>query len=212
MTRIRVVIADDHRILAEGLRSLLESEFEVVGIVGDGEEMIAAAETLLPDVIVADISMPVLNGIQAAAKLRELGVASRVVILTQNHEVIYARQAMEAGALGYVLKNAASTELITAIREAMQGRTFVTATIAGELLQSYNKRGTGDESEQQLTSRQLQVLKLVAEGRSAKQIASKLGISVRTAEAHKANILEALGLSSTAELVQYAIRQCIISI
>jgi DNA-binding NarL/FixJ family response regulator len=212
MTRTRVLIADDHRILAEGLRGLLETEFEVVGIVENGQEMIAAAEKLLPDVIVADISMPGCSGIQAAARLHELGIVSRVVILTQNSEVAYARQAMETGALGYVLKSAASSELITAIREAIQGRTFVTPVIAGQLIQTQLKRETQNQSERRLTSRQLEVLKLVVDGYSAKQIASALGISVRTAEAHKANILQALDLSSTAELVQYAIRESIISI
>lgn len=212
MTRHRVLIADDHRIFAEGLRGLLEPEFEVVGLVADGKELVEAAVTHRPDVVVADVTMPSLNGIEAAARLRELGVTAPVVILTMHRDVAYARRAMAAGVMGYVLKHAAASELVAAVREAVQGRTYVTPLIAGELLQSYREAGPPDDPDHQLTARQREVLKLVAEGHSAKEIAAKLGISVRTAEAHKANILEALGLTSTAELVQYAIRRGIISV
>ncbi len=212
MSRHRVLIADDHRIFAEGLRGLLEPEFEVVGLVADGKELVDAAAAHRPDVVVADVTMPLLNGIEAAARLRELGVTARVVVLTQHRDVAYARRAMEAGAVGYVLKNAAASVLVAAVREAVQGRTYVTPLIAGELLQSYREGGPPDDPDHQLTARQRDVLKLVAEGCSAKEIAAKLGISVRTAEAHKANVLEALGLTSTAELVQYAIRRGIISV
>lgn len=212
MSRYRVLIADDHRIFAEGLRVLLEPEFEVVGLVEDGHEMVEAASTLRPDVVVTDVSMPSLNGIEAASRLRELGVTARVVILTQHRDVAYARRAMAAGAVGYVLKHAAASELVAAVREAVQGRTFITPMIAGELVQSYRQAETPNESDRHLTARQREVVKLVAEGCSAKQIASSLKISVRTAEAHKANALDALGFTSTAELVQYAIRHGIISI
>jgi DNA-binding NarL/FixJ family response regulator len=212
MSRHRVLIADDHRIFAEGLRALLEPEFEIVGIVGDGRELVKAAAAHRPDVVIADVTMPSLNGIEAAARLRELGVTARVVVLTQHRDVAYARRAMAAGAVGYVLKSSASSELVTAVHEAVQGRTYITPLIAGELLQSYREGGLPDDPDHQLTARQREVLKLVAEGCSAKEIAAKLDISARTAEAHKANILETLGLSSTAELVQYAIRHGIISV
>lgn len=212
MTRYRVLIADDHRIFAEGLRVLLEQEFDVVALVEDGHEMIEAAQKLQPDVIVTDISMQSLNGIEATSRLRELGVKSRVVILTQHRDVAYARSAMASGAVGYVLKHAAASELVAAVREAVQGKTFITPMIAGELVQSYRQAENPNESERHLTARQREVVKLVAEGLSAKQIASSLKISVRTAEAHKANALEVLGFTSTAELVQYAIRHGIISI
>lgn len=211
MSRHRVLIADDHQIFAEGLRALLEPEFEVVGLVGDGQELVEAAGTLRPEVVVTDVSMPSLNGIEAAARLRELGVTLRVVILTQHQDVAYARRAFAAGAVGYVLKSAASSELVTAVREAVQGRTYVTPLIAGELFQSYNEQSPSDSRARALTVRQQEVLKLIAQGCSAKTIAAKLGISVRTAEAHKANILEVLELPSTAHLVQYAIRHGIIS-
>lgn len=213
MSRPRVLIADDHQILAEGIRSLLEPEFDVVAVVSDGRRLVEAAKEFLPDVIVADISMPSLNGIEAAVLVRAAGLSARVVFLTMHRDVAYARRALDAGAVGYVLKHAVSSELVTAIRAALEGRTYITPLIAGELLQSY--RGSQEQSGEVktgLTLRQREVLQLIAEGRSAKEIATALQISVRTAEAHKANIFEALGLQSTAELVQFAIRSGIISI
>jgi DNA-binding NarL/FixJ family response regulator len=212
MNRYRVLIADDHRIFAEGLRGLLETEFEVVGLAGDGQELVAAATRLKPDVIVTDVSMPSLNGIEAAEHLRELGVDAPIVFLTQHRDLAYARRALAVGALGYVLKHAASSELITAVQEAIQGRSFISSLIAGELLQTFREPSTLEDPNRQLTARQREVVKLVAEGCSAKQIASKLGISIRTAEAHRANTLDALGFTSTAEIVQYAIRHGIISL
>jgi len=213
MSRARVLIADDHPILAEGVRGLLEPEFEVVGVVADGQELIATAKQIRPDVIVADITMPSLNGIEAAMQLRDAGVTAKVVFLTQHRDVAYARRAMEAGAAGYVLKHSVSSELVTAIREALRGQTYITPLIAGELLQSYREGdAVSSGGSQRLTVRQREVLRLIAEGCTAKDIATALGISIRTAEAHKAHILEALELRSTAELVQYAIRNGIISV
>jgi DNA-binding NarL/FixJ family response regulator len=213
MGRPRVLIADDHQVLAEGLRSILEPEFEVVGIVSDGREMLAAAREQQPDVIVADVSMPSLNGIDAAMQLRESGNRAKVVFLTMHCDVAYARLAMEAGATGYVLKHSVASEVVTAIHQAMRGNTYVTPSIAGELLGSYRNgspgRGAGLG---QLTGRQREVLQLVAEGRSAKEIAATLGISTRTAEAHKAKLLAVLGLESTAQLVQFAIRNGLLSV
>jgi DNA-binding NarL/FixJ family response regulator len=213
MSKARVLIADDHRILAEGVRGLLEPEFEVVGVVADGRELLTAAKKLKPDVIIADVTMPTLNGIEAAAQLPEAGITAKVVFLTMHRDVAYARRAMEAGASGFVLKHSVSTELVTAIREALRGRTYVTPMIAGELLQSYRGRDSEtNDSSHRLTVRQREVLQLIAEGRSAKEIAAVLKISTRTAEVHKARILESLGLQNTAELVQYAIHNGIISV
>jgi DNA-binding NarL/FixJ family response regulator len=207
------LIADDHPIFAEGLRGLLEPEFEVVGLVADGRALVSAAREHRPDVIVTDITMPSLNGIEAAAQLRDLGVTARVVLLTMHRDVGYARRAMAAGASGYVLKHSASAELVAAVREAVLGLTYITPLIARELLQSYREADPGaNDAGRKLTARQREVLQLVAEGRSAKEVAATLHISVRTAEAHRARILEALGLNSTAELVQYAIRHGIISV
>jgi DNA-binding NarL/FixJ family response regulator len=213
MNRPRVLLADDHQILAEGLRGLLEPEFEVVGVAADGRELVAVARKQPPDVIVADITMPSLNGIDAIGQLREVGVEAKVVILTMHRDVGYARRALESGAAGFVLKHSAAAELVTAIREALRGGTYVSPLIAGELLQSYREgRSRSHDPAQRLTARQREVLQLIAEGRSAKEIAAALHISIRTAEVHKARILEALGLTSTAELVQYAIRNGIICV
>src|SRR5262245_60932412 len=125
MSRPGILIADDHRMLAEALRGLLEPEFEVVGVVADGRELVAAASKHQPDVIVADVAMPSLNGIEAAARLRDLEVKARVVFLTMHRDVAYARRALEAGAAGFVLKHSAAAELLTAVREALGGRTYV---------------------------------------------------------------------------------------
>jgi DNA-binding NarL/FixJ family response regulator len=213
MNKPRILIADDHQILAEGLRGLLEPEFEVVAVVSDGRELVAAAKKHRPDVIIADITMPALNGIEAAAHLRDGGVKAKVVFLTMHRDVAYARRAMEAGAAGFVLKHSVASELVTSVREALRGQTYVTPMIAGELLQSYREGASGLQgSVRGLTSRQREVLQLFAEGRSTKEVAAALKISIRTAEAHKARILEVLGLRSTAELVQYAIRTGMISV
>ncbi|QDV30255.1 Oxygen regulatory protein NreC [Planctopirus ephydatiae] len=212
MSRARVLIADDHQILAEGVRGLLEPEFDVVGVVSDGRQLIAAANELRPQVIIADITMPSLNGIEAAVKLREAGIVAKVVFLTQHRDVAYARRALEAGACGYVLKHSVSSELVTAIREALRGQTYITPLIAGELLESYRGgEASSSDSTTRLTARQREVLQLIAEGRSAKEVAAALQISVRTAEAHKARILQTLGLHGTADLVQFAIRNGLIS-
>jgi DNA-binding NarL/FixJ family response regulator len=213
MSKPRILIADDHQILAEGLRGLLEPEFEVVEVVADGRELVAAAKKHRPDLIVADITMPSLNGIDAVMQVRDAGVKSKVVFLTMHRDVAYARRTLEAGAAGFVLKHSVASELVTAVRQALQGRTYVTPMIAGELLQSYREGGSGPRgSVQRLTARQREVLQLIAEGNSAKEVAALLKISIRTAEAHKARILDSLGLHTTAELVQFAIRNGIISL
>jgi DNA-binding NarL/FixJ family response regulator len=213
MTKARVLLADDHRILAEGVRGLLEPEFELVGIASDGRELVEAAMRLRPDVIVADISMPSLNGIDAVAQVREAGLSCRVVFLTMQRDVSYARRAMEAGASGYVLKHSAHDELVKAIREALLGQTYVTPLIAGELLRSYREEGPqAPDAALRLTPRQREVLQLSAEGRSAKEVASLLHISARTAEYHRTRVMRVLGVRSTAELVQYAIRNGIIAV
>jgi DNA-binding NarL/FixJ family response regulator len=207
------LLADDHFVVAEGLRSLLEPHFDVVGIVPDGRELITAAKRLDPDVVVLDISMPSLNGIEAARQMRAEGSRAKVVFLTMHREVTYAARSMEAGAAGFVLKHSAASELVTAIQEALKGGTYITPHIAGDLLDSI-RRGipAGAKALDELTPRQREVLQLVAEGRSAKEIAAVLHISRRTAEFHKARLMETLGVQSTAELIQYAIRTGVCSV
>lgn len=186
LLRPRVLLADDHRLVAEGLKSLLSQEFELLDVVEDGRALVAAAKTLRPDVIVADITMPHLNGIDALAQLRTSDPAVKVVFLTMHPDVIYARRALEAGAVGYVLKHSAPAELITAIRAALKGQTYVTPTLAGDMFQAIRRepRPATDPAEK-LTPRQREILQLLAEGRSAKEIAGICAISTRTVEFHK---------------------------
>jgi DNA-binding NarL/FixJ family response regulator len=212
MTRPRVLLADDHRVVAEGLRGLLDPYFDVVGIVSDGRELLAAAKQLDPDVVVLDISMPSLNGIEAAGQLRSAKSRAKLIFLTMHSEVSYAARSLEAGASGFVLKHSAASELVTAIQEAHKGGTYITPQIAGDLVDSFRRgKPTGAVALSELTPRQREVLQLVAEGRSAKEVAALLRISRRTAEFHKARLMEVLGLQTTAELVQYALRVGLIS-
>ena len=211
MIRPRVLLADDHRIVAEGLKSILVAEFDLAGVVQDGRAMIEAARTLRPDVIVADITMPLLNGVEALAVLRKDNLNFPVVFLTMHRDVAYARRALEAGAAGYVLKHAAPEELAQAIRAALEGGTFVSPTLAGELFQSLKGKGAASvDPVAQLSPRQCDILRLLADGLSAKEIAKKLDISSRTVEFHKYQLMESLGIQSSAELIHFAIKQGIV--
>ena len=209
--RPRILLADDHRIVAEGLRGLLEPEFELVGIVEDGRALLAAAEKLRPDVIVADISMPLLNGIDSVRQMKKTHENIKVVFLTMHPDVTYAASAFEAGASGYVLKHSAPAELITAIRSALNGKTYVTPLLAGELMQFYKEKPYNRDKTTRLTPRQREVLQLFAEGRSAKEIAAILNVSPRTVEFHKYRLMDDLGLKTSADLVQYAVRHGIVA-
>lgn len=212
MKRARVLLADDHRIVAEGLRGLLEPDFELVGIVEDGRAMLEAVDKLKPDVVVADVSMPLLNGIEAVRQLKKKNKHIRVVMLTMHLDVTYAASAFEAGASGYVLKHSAPSELISAINSALMGRTYITPLLAGELLQFHKQKPPGESHTlAQLTSRQRQVLQLLAEGRCVKEVASILEISTRTVEFHKYSMMESLGLKSSAELVRFAVKHGLVS-
>jgi DNA-binding NarL/FixJ family response regulator len=213
MSKARILLADDHRIVIEGLKKLLDPEYDVVGAVEDGRALIAAVDKLQPDVVVADISMPHLNGIEADRHIKEKNPQIRVVILTMHHDVQYAARAFEAGASGFVLKVSAPSELITAIGEVLKGKTYVTPTIAGELIQSYREGKESPEAVfKRLSARHREILQLVAEGHSAKEIGKILNISPRTVESHKYQIMEILNVKTGAELVQFAIKHGIISI
>ena len=208
MTRPRVLLADDHRIVAEGLKSILAAEFDLAGVVEDGRAMIEAVKRLRPDVVVADITMPLLNGIEALATLRKGNVDVPLVFLTMHRDVAYARRALEAGAAGYVLKHAAPEELAQAIRAALDGGTFVSPALAGELFRSLKGGGAAvSDPVAQLSARQREILRLLADGLSAKEIAKKLDISSRTVEFHKYQLMESLGMKSGAELIHFAIKQ-----
>lgn len=212
--RPRVLLADDHRIFLEGLRGLLEPEFEIVGTVEDGRALIEEVKRQHPELIVADISMPLLNGIEATGRIKKIDPNMKVILLTMHPDVTYAARGFEAGASGYVLKHSASDELVTAIKKALKGQTYVTPRIAGELLQFYKQEGAIVQKLEgrKLTPRQREVLQLLAEGHSAKEVAAILDISTRTVEFHKYRMMEELNLKSSAELIQFAIKHGIISI
>ena len=211
MSRPRILVADDHRIVAEGLRSLLEPEFELVEIVEDGRQLVDTAKRLTPDVIVADITMPQLNGLDAVEELRQAGCTAKIVFLTMHKDATYAARALRSGASGFVLKHSASSELVTAIRESLVGRTYVTPAIAEAMERLMAARSNGANEGLLLTRRQREVLQLFAEGRAAKEVASVLHISVRTAESHKARIMSLLGATTTSDLVRCAIRHGLIA-
>jgi DNA-binding NarL/FixJ family response regulator len=207
------LLADDHRVVAEGLKRLLEDDFELVGVEEDGRALVAAARTLKPDVIVADISMPHLNGIDAMVQLKKDNPDVKVVFLTMHQEPAYARRALEAGAVGFVVKHSASTELVLAIRAALKGQTFITPTLASDVLRHAQQAARdGNGGEDLLTPRQREILELLAEGRSAKEIAATLAISARTVEFHKYQMMEAHGLHNNAELIHFAIKHGIVTI
>jgi DNA-binding NarL/FixJ family response regulator len=205
------LLADDHRIVLQGLQGLLAEEFELVGSATNGRELIEMHDRLRPDVIVADISMPLLNGIEAANRLRAEGSTAKLVFLTMHSDQTYATRALEAGASGYVLKHAASDELVAAVRQALRGEVYISEALRSPAMTEMLTSGSGNvKTVAELTGRQREVLQLIAEGKSAKEIAAMLGISPRTAETHKYKIMDELGLHTGAELVQYAIRHGIV--
>jgi len=211
--RPRLLLADDHVLVAEALKSLLAPEFDLVGVVEDGRELVEAAGKLRPDVIVADVTMPHLNGIDALLQLRQRGDRTPVVFLTMHRDVSFARRALEAGASGFVLKHSAPAELTAAIRAALQGGTYLTPQLAGEVLESMKEgRERTSDPIASLTPRQREVLQLLAEGRSAKEIAARLEISVRTVEFHKYQMMEALGIHNSAELIHVAIKHGLVEL
>jgi DNA-binding NarL/FixJ family response regulator len=206
-TRPRVLLADDHALVIDGLRRLLEPEFEVVGTAGDGRELLTAAERLKPEVIVADISMPSLNGIEALRRIKKAGLRAKVIILSMHDDVEFGVEALRNGASGYVLKHSASEALRRAIREAMEGRIYVSPRISLDVL----SRFTGNSQQPRktpfaLTQREREVLQLVAEGRTISGISNILKIASRTVVFHKSNIMDKLGVRTTAELTRSAIR------
>jgi DNA-binding NarL/FixJ family response regulator len=197
-------LADDHRMVAEGLKGLLAEEFELVGIVEDGRAMVAAASKLRPDLIVADISMPQMNGLDALVHLKRDNPVVRVVFLTMHRDAAYARRALEAGASGFVLKHSAPAELVLALRAALQGRTFITPDLAAEVFRTAKEKDNDPLAA--LTPRQREILQLLAEGKSAKEIAAALDLSARTVEFHKYTLMDALGMENSAELIRFAVK------
>jgi DNA-binding NarL/FixJ family response regulator len=202
--KIRVLLADDHSLVAAGMRSMLEPSYEVVGTAENGRTMLQLAERLKPDVILMDISMPELNGIEAARQLRIITPKAKVIFVTMHTDATFVREALRAGGSGYVSKRSAPKELGTAIQEVLRGHTYLSPLVTKDFVDDTQQSSAAPFG--LLTTRQREVLQLVAEGRSVKEIATKLGVSPKTIEFHKSNIVQALGLHTTADLVKYAIR------
>jgi len=203
MPRATVLLADDHAVVAEGLASLLRSEFAVVGTVSDGAQLLEAARRLRPDVVVTDLAMPGVSGLDALRRLRTDGLATKVVFLTMHGDPEVAAEALRAGASGFIVKDAAGTELVAAIRSVLRGKTYVTPQLAQDVVTTLAEPGASGR--EKLTPRQREVVRLLADGRTMREVAADLGVSPRTVETHKYQAMEALGLGSSAELIRYAI-------
>jgi DNA-binding NarL/FixJ family response regulator len=199
----KVLLADDHKIVAQGLELLLKESFSLVGTVADGRALLEAAVRLKPDVVVTDVSMPLLNGLDAVRQFRRNGVEAKVVFLTMHADANLAAEAFRAGGSAFLLKQSAGEELVQAIHETLQGRAYLTPLIAKDMI-SVLMEARAEESK--LTLRQREVLQLIAEGKTMKEIAGILNISARTAETHKYEMMQVLGAKTTAELIQHAIR------
>jgi DNA-binding NarL/FixJ family response regulator len=203
-----VLLADDHAIIAEGLARLIEDVADLVGRVNDGVRLVEATRRLRPDIVVADITMPGMSGIDATRQLKAEGSEARFIFLTIHSEARLAAEAMRSGASAYLLKQSAGDELFDAIEAVAQGRTYLTPLITGDVLR--NLTASADTVERELTPRQRDVLRLLAQGKRMKEIAAELDLSVRTVENHKAHLLDVLSLTSTADLVRFAIKQRIV--
>jgi DNA-binding NarL/FixJ family response regulator len=205
--KTKILLADDHPFIIEGLRSMLESRFEIAGTASEGKTLLELALALRPDIVITDMSMPIMNGLEVTRRLRDAGSKTKIVFLTMHADGDLVREAFKAGASGYVLKSCAVEDLAAAIRSVAEGKLFLTGTLAKGSLESINGVGVIPEAgASSLTPRERQVLQLVAEGKIMKEIAAILDISVSTAGFHRYNIMDKLQLRTTAELTQYAIR------
>jgi DNA-binding NarL/FixJ family response regulator len=206
----RVILADDHTLLLEAFEKLLAPECDIVAKVADGRALLAAVREHHPDVVVLDLAMPLLNGIDAARQIKQEDRSVRLVFVTMNEDPDLAAEALRAGGTAYLLKRSAGSELLTAIREAMKHRSYVTPLVMEGMLGSLMHPAGTDSSSRQLTARQREVLQLLAEGKSMKEVASVLNVTARTIAFHKYRMMEQLNIKTNAELIQYAIRHHLI--
>ena len=208
----RVMLADDHRLLVEAFRKLLDPHYDVVGTVSDGCALVKSALLLKPDVVMIDIAMPLLNGLEAGRQLKRMMPSIKLVFLTMNHDSDLAAEAMRMGASGYLLKNSAASELFQAIEEALKGRSYLTQQIAREMQESFIRDPRPRNERSQLpTPRQREVIQLLVEGKTMKQAAHLLKLTPRTIAFHKYQLMDAMGLKTNADLVQFAIKNKIIA-
>ena len=207
MKRPRILLADDHTLIAEALQLMLQGEFDIVGTVSDGRALLRAAAELTPDLVVADIGMPLLNGLDAGERLKHSQPTVKIIYLTQNRDPFCAAEALRRNAAGYLLKSSAAAELTKAIREALMGRRYISPMIIAEMTAHGLNPNQQEVKAPELRPREREVLQLLAEGKSMKEIAGILNISPRTVEFHKYRMMEVLHLTSNAELVQYAVKK-----
>lgn len=217
MTKIKVLIADDHTILRQGIRALLEAEpeIEVVGEASDGREAVEKTKALAPDIVLMDISMPVMNGLEATRHIRRMSPNTQIIVLTMHENEEFVVQMLNAGASGYVLKRIAADELVAAIRSVYQDGTFLHPTIAKKLVKDYLRLASEEQrrsTSSGLTDREQEILKLIAEGNTNKQIAERLCLSIKTVQTHRTHIMDKLGAHDRTELVKFAIRKGLVSI
>lgn len=204
----RILLADDHSLIVKGIRDLLQTRYDIVGAADNGQTLVAEAIRLQPDIIVLDVSMPILNGIDAARKIKKSLPSTKLVFLTMHSNAVYLRKALEAGASGYVLKSGAAEELLAAIDEARKGNTYISPSFDRHVVDTFlypPKQPSRASSE--LTDRQRQILQLVAEGRQSKEIAEIIHVSIKTVEFHRSRLMAKLGARSIAELTRFAIHE-----
>ena len=209
MPKPRILLADDHALVLEGFRRILQEHYELVGTAGDGYALLAAAKTLQPDIVILDISMPLLSGIETAAQLKKICPTAKIIIVSMHADAAYVRSAFDAGVSAYVLKRSAVDELEQAIRAVLGDHFYITPLITKELVDVYLSKAS--EQAKSLTLRQREVLQLLAEGRTAKEIANLLHITSRTVEFHKGQIMDQLKLKTTADLIKYALTHGIVN-
>jgi len=204
----RILLADDHQMFLEGLERLLEKDFEIVGSAQSGPQLVAMADECSPDLIITDWAMPDLCGLEAVKAIRDKGLSPKCIILTMHEDPAYASQAIESGVDGYVLKRAATSELVSAIEEALAGGCWISPALAAKIIrnQNHDEDGSGATPEASLTERQKRILSSLVDGKIAKEIASDLGISRKTVEYHKYKMMSQLKLGSTAELIKFAVQ------
>lgn len=207
MKRLRVLLGDDHPLLLKGIRGLLETHYEIVGAEENGNALVEAAVRLTPDLVILDVSMPILNGIDAAREIRKALPSVRFVFLSMHSSAIYLRRALEAGALGYVLKSGAAEELVAGIEEALRGNVYISPSFGSDVIErAVEWREKGPKAPEGLTDRQKQILQLLAEGKQNKEIAEVAHISVRTVEFHRGQLMTKLGARNLAELTMLGIQ------
>jgi DNA-binding NarL/FixJ family response regulator len=211
MKRLRVLLGDDHVLILDGVRAALQPHYDIVGQATDGKSLVDMAERLRPELVILDISMPILNGLESAKRIKKSVPSTQLIFLSQHLNPAYLKQALKAGASGYVLKSGATEELQTAIATVLRGETYITPSFGEDVVaQLWNRSGEINDQSEELTDRQKEILQLIVEGRGNKEIAEVLHLSIKTIEFHRARLMDKLGVHSVAELTKVALHQGLI--